>query len=87
MYQIASAFTLLMVTIAFSLPVEMEDKNADAPVDDLDTAEFIISLISKIKKATPVIMADMVVKCTKLEECSPIFDRVVAARQADGFYI
>ena len=86
MYQIASAFTLLMVAMAFSLPVEMEDKNA-APVDDLDTAEFIISLISKIKKATPVIMADMVVKCTKLEECSPIFDRVVAARQADGFYV
>ena len=86
MYQIASAFTLLMVTIAFSLPVEMEGKNA-APVDDLDTAEFIISLISKIKKATPVIMADMVVKCTKLEECSPIFDRVVAARQADGFFV
>ena len=67
----------VIISMAYSYPIN--DKNQD----DLEASELFL----KAKKAAPIIMADMVVKCTKLPECSPIFDRVVAARIKDGFEV
>ena len=71
-----------------SYPItENIDNNRDGEavvVDDLEASEVIFK---KAKKAAPIIMADMVLKCTKLPECSPIFDRVVAARIKEGYEI
>ena len=84
-----------MVTMAFAMPIDTENKVAEgdeavAPVADMDTAEYVLTALfslGKIKKAAPIIMSDMVIKCTKLPECSPIFDRVVAARHKDGYEV
>lgn len=82
-----------MVTMALSMPIDTESKvtdEDDAPVADLDAEEYIFRALfslGKIKKAAPIIMSDMVIKCTKLPECNPIFDRVVAARHEDGFEV